>query len=296
MNGYEQPTGNPHRKTHSKRRPKVPKIPEKERELRTAKDAHSPLGTNQRPSDARLLADLERAHDDLGRLIGALPGVLARLRDAEQGQPAAQSYGEGGARVVLWCSRHESDRCTEPDSAGELIPCSTLIAHPMRPDSVGEAAVNPDQARADETTLVRAIVGDPTLQNGGLVAQVERAMVVVAAWSPRAADVAALRRKAEDDNRTWCENCATIDNPITGQPRKEWPRGQGKTTVGGRLPFPMYLCDWCCKIVVRTAEVLGTGRVPTEAELHRHHDEGKPVHIAVDPQAISASRTSTAAP
>jgi hypothetical protein len=93
-----------------------------------------------------------------------------------------------------------------------------------------------------------------------------------------------------------CGIFAATPDPITGQPRKEWPRGQGKTTVGGRLPFPMYLCDWCCKIVARTAEVLGTGRVPTEAELHRHHDEGKPVHIAVDPQAISASRTSTAAP
>lgn len=218
MNGYEQPTGNPHRKTHSKRRPKVPKIPEKERELRTAKDAHSPLQPNQRPSDARLLADLERAYEDLGRLIGALPGVLGRLRDAEQGQPAAQAYGDNGRRVVLWCSRHESDRCTEPDSAGELIPCSTLIAHPMRPDSVGEAAVNPDQARADETTLVRAIVGDPTLQNGGLVAQVERAMVVVAAWSPRAADVAALQSALGDD-------CGA-PGPTTAQEGSEGLSGQ----------------------------------------------------------------------
>lgn len=274
---------NQHTIRHDKSRPKAPKpaAVEKRMAVRPAKDAHAPLGINERHGDRRLFVDFGRALEDGLRLLGAAPGTLDRIRDAEQGQPAAQHYGPSGRRAVLWCAVHESDHCTELDTAGEAIPCSTLFSHQMRPDAVGEAAISPDQARADEKTLTEAM--------RAVCTEVEKAMVVAAAHSARQARLA-QRREAEEENRRWCENCARIDNPVTKQPRKEWPRGQSKTDVGGRLEHAAYLCEWCAKIVVRTAELYGAGRVPTLEELHRHHDEGKRIMLPV-PGAISAAPT-----
>lgn len=63
-----------------------------------------------------------------------------------------------------------------------------------------------------------------------------------------------------------CENCARIAGPRG--PRR-WepikPTLTNRTTVGGRLPKALYLCQWCY------LRVLVWDRVPTEDELEMHH-------------------------
>lgn len=73
-----------------------------------------------------------------------------------------------------------------------------------------------------------------------------------------------------------CANCARTKRS-DGQPRWEPTdsRLQEATTVGGRLDRPMLLCVWC------NEKVRAWGRLPTAAELDRHH-EGKRVPWPAD--------------
>lgn len=63
-----------------------------------------------------------------------------------------------------------------------------------------------------------------------------------------------------------CANCARLEGP-DGRPRWEPAdlRVSGPTTAGGVLAEPMVLCSWC-----RNRLDLW-GRLPSEAELTRHH-------------------------
>jgi len=74
--------------------------------------------------------------------------------------------------------------------------------------------------------------------------------------------------------------CLRFEDPSTKAPRhvEPWDHHTGPTDVAGRLPDPLRLCEFCYKIVVRSGEQLTEGpRLPTEAEIIRHHDEGKDV-------------------
>lgn len=225
--------------------------------------------TNERHGDKAIQAELNQALGEAMRLAMRLPYTLDRMRDAEQGQPGAQSLDSGGPRTVLWCWEHESDHCTEPDSAGEEIPCSGLVTHPMRPDGVGEQAISPDQARADEKLLLRRV--------RGIIKAIAAAGEPEARYTPRPAR-AEQRRQAEAENQRWCECCAQVKNPITKQPREEWPHTQTKTTVGGRLAVAMYLCRWCMDFVVRTEGQPDGPRIARPDELERRFS-GKKVHL-----------------
>lgn len=61
-----------------------------------------------------------------------------------------------------------------------------------------------------------------------------------------------------------CENCARTE-AAAGGPRWEPPRTATPTTVEDRLEEPALLCDWCYQ------RVRAWGRLPTPAELDRHH-------------------------
>lgn len=118
-----------------------------------------------------------------------------------------------------------------------------------------------DQATRDEHDL------DATLKHASVA--ITKAWEIVGRYPPphRAndADRVALG-KANARPEPGCESCARTES-AAGGPRWEPPRsGQANaTTVGGRLAEPKLLCEWCYQCVRRW------GRLPTVAELERHH-------------------------
>ena len=90
-----------------------------------------------------------------------------------------------------------------------------------------------------------------------------RALAIAALYPAR--DAHALVTLAKGD--PGCENCARTKGP-SGAPRFELvhPKLLARTTVGGRLARPLYLCRWCYDRVILW------DRLPTTAELTAHHN------------------------
>lgn len=229
-----------------------------------------PLPPNWRHSDARLKVDTDRAASDLARLANGLTALLDRIRDNEAGQPGAQNTEQdrtSGTGTRRWCFVHDSDHVTIEDGVRMNEDCAHVQVIPSRADPTGETAISPDGARRDELDLLDAL--------HRIAGNVEVAMKIASRNTPRSASSIA-RRQAEKDNQRWCESCSRIDNPVTGQPRQEWPHTQTPTTVGKRLGHPMILCRWCYDEVVRTGEHCADGpRLPYLEELLLYHGRGR---------------------
>ena len=240
--------------------------------VRPAKEAHAPLRPNERHGDLRLLVDFEAALENGTRLLNGATETLERLRDASGGQPPSQSYegNSGGQSGVLWCDVHQSDRCTEPNTAGDEVQCRDLISHFARPDRVGEAAVRPDAARDDERTMTDAM--------RRTIVAIEAATVVASAWSGTRTPTPGERDRAAEANRRWCQAHLAATNPNNGQPYKVEPIRQAPSNCGGRLATSMRLCRWCETFVTRTEDSADGPRVPNAEEIVIHESGGK-VHV-----------------
>lgn len=228
----------------ARRGPRVKSKPPKPKDLnvRNAKDASAPLRINERHGDGRLIRDIDRAYNDLTAMTLDPGAFLDRVRDAEAGQPSAQSYDT--AKV---------------SGGGTGNP--TLAAYMSR-----------DQARLDEATWVHAMEQ--------VAHWTEAAMNAYVPHTPKPA-TAKQRRDAAADNRMWCESCVRHTDEATGQPRKvePWKALTAKTTCGGLLEVPMWLCQFCYSVVKRTAEAEVTkARLPHMAEL-KDNAEGRRVKI-----------------
>lgn len=129
----------------------------------------------------------------------------------------------------------------------------------VRRDASFLATVRGDQAAADERELDLALTRLARDTNT-LVTIIERYPV------PKVPRVDRRGLGIVGPTALACANCAGIEGPAGG-PRFEPVRSDlaGPTTVGGRLDEPVLLCAWCYGCV------RDWGRVPTPAELERHH-------------------------
>ena len=151
--------------------------------------------------------------------------VLDRIRDARNGQPGA--------------IRYDTDKVTATGTS----------------DPTAAAALRPDNAARDQQQLE---------QNLAMARRhLDRALAIVNTYTPRPpSDIE--RQRMADANEPHCESCARIE-VATGIPRWEPPLTQERSTVGDRLPEPLWLCRWCYDHVTQT------GTKPNTDELDQHH-------------------------
>lgn len=194
---------------------------------------------------------LDQALEDGLRARHALPDVLRTMRDAMEGQPAAQSYDtlRGGKRI-LWCWEHEHELkvCHKRghDCLGESIPVD---------DQTGEAAISADQARADQRETIRDVAA--------LALITDRLISRFSRYQAKAA-TEKQRRETEQANDPGCELCHRVGQ--FSPPRVL------SSDAKGNLDRPHRLCIWHYEFV------LATGRKPTDDE-ERAHIAGKPVRL-----------------
>lgn len=222
---------------------------------------------NWRHGDTATRQTLEHTARQLTDLAATMPHDLDRIRDAQPGHPAAartDTDRTNGSANRLWCDRHESDRCTEVDTAGQAVPCSTLLSRPHRSDPTGEAGIHPtpaSQAERDYHRGVRAIA-----------TATDTLAALVARHDTRTA-TAAERRDVEGANTRWCESCLRADDPNTLRPRQATPRNQQRTDIAGRLDRPRDLCgscyDWICDTVPAAAALALNTAIPVDTLDHK---------------------------
>jgi hypothetical protein len=131
-----------------------------------------------------------------------------------------------------------------------------------RHDVVGADAARVDRARQDEIDLDRCIET--------AVRCINRAWAIASSYPPAHQATASERRSLGLYDTDVCESCARTTGS-DGSPRCE-PIHEGLaggTDVGGRLERPALLCRWCY------GAVRDWGRLPTTAEVERHHVVGR---------------------
>lgn len=151
--------------------------------------------------------------------------VLDRIRNARNGQPSA--------------IRYDSDKITATGTS----------------DPTAQAALRPDNAARDYQELEATIASARR--------KLERALAIVNTYTPRPPSDLERQRMA-DANEPHCQSCTRIE-VATGIPRWEPPLTQERSTVGDRLPEPLWLCRWCYDHVAQT------GTKPNTDELDQHH-------------------------
>lgn len=164
----------------------------------------------------------------------------------------------------------------------DAIKADTTLLGRIRDAMAGTQAQRFDAQRSGPTvpdpTFVAAARGvDPASRDlveldricNQLVALVDSAWVIVDRYPPPRSATASDRLALDRENRRGddgCRNCARIEGE-RGGPR--WspvhPARLGPTDVGGRLAEPALLCRWCYE------RVEAWGRLPSPAELQRHH-------------------------
>jgi len=124
------------------------------------------------------------------------------------------------------------------------------------------AGMGADRALADERELDQCIEA--------AARSINRAWAIAASYPPAHVATAGERRSLGLGDGPYCESCART-NRGDGSPRQEpiRPDLSGPTDVGGRLPMPALLCDWCYRAVS------DWNRLPAPDEVERHHTRGR---------------------
>lgn len=191
---------------------------------------------------------------EAARLLTRHAGIRTRLREAIAdnlaGQPRAASYDDDRTSPQSWCWKHERpvSQCHRADlfCDGETVTSS---------DPTGEAAVNPDRARSDETELAR------------LEKQIVDACYKIAnlddRYLPARLPTGANRAKLASGGDPGCEFCESHS--------KTWspPCTKDPTTVAGNLPRPVFVCR------AHYAYIRTVGRAPTAAETQGYTRTGR---------------------
>lgn len=133
----------------------------------------------------------------------------------------------------------------------------STMRHDATFGGVGRGRAEEDEANVDRLLCTAA-------------AKTTEALQILKNYPPAHVATAEDRRALGLGDGPWCTSCAGTPGP-DGSPRREPIRADltGPTDVGGRLDVPVYLCGWCYGCV------RDWGRVPTPAEVERHHTVGR---------------------
>lgn len=211
---------------------------------------------NFRPSsNARLIADLERFHKDLTRVLPLIAPSLQRCQDRQAGQPEAMSYDSvisSGTRTIPWCFEHGTGALHFLDVL-KKVPCP-MDQVPVHGDPTGDAATSRDPERERELAIVKALKA--------MIVQGDKAIGEIVTLGSRGPSKKDLRETAAENEVTTflCANHARVGEHAH-------PHTQNPTDVGGRLPEKMLLCEFCFDSVRKTAYVEGAARLPTKDEM-----------------------------
>lgn len=186
----------------------------------------------------------------LTRHAGIRSRLLPAIADNLAGQPRAASYDDDRSSAAPWCWDHQRPvpQCHRADllCSGETLTSS---------DPTGEAAVNPDKARADQAELKELERKVVDLCNR--IANIDDRYLPE--LLPTGADKAKLA--TEGDPGCWfCEQARSWSPPHTKNP----------TDVGGNLKVPRLVCSGHYDLIRKHL-----GRAPSKQENEAYVRRGK---------------------
>lgn len=198
--------------------------------------------------------DLEHHAELLLRvLLSVNGGLLGRITDCQQGHPRAASWDLERNSGTPWCWLHHRDLRACHEEGWGCLADDVVATGPS--DPTGDAATVADVAAHDRRMFLSAVTR---------ACNAIELMASIAESYPETRKANAYeRQQTAEANDPHCESCAQVEI-AKGIPWWVEPRTKERSTVGGRLDTPMWLCDWCENHVVQT------GIPPSDDEREQH--------------------------